>query len=487
MMLPLDKFFYPDSIAVIGASRKPGKVGHEILRILKENKDKGVFKGELFAINPSAKEILGVPTFQSISQLPFPPDLAVIAIPAKFVPEAVDELGKLGTRNVIVISGGFAEIGGEGVALQEELIRVARKHRVRVIGPNCIGIVCPESGVDTMFLPYEKEISGKIFKSLPRPKSGSISLITQSGAFGVACLDYMAGERLGLAKFISYGNRADVDEAELIDYLASDYKTRVILVYIESLGRGKEFIEAARRAVLSKPIVVLKAARTKSGVRAALSHTAAVAGRDDIYDAAFRQAGIIRVDNVEELFDVAKALSMQPPAKGKRIAVLTDGGGAGVMAVDELERRGLIIADFSEETWKRLDELKRRGIIPPIASIKNPVDLTGSTDDEAYVRSLEVLLESPVVDGVIVIALHHVPGLTGDLPEKLADVARGIDKPVVFCDIGQGGYATAFRERFEELGFPAYPTPERAAIAMSALATYGEIRIKFLEAGLITP
>lgn len=256
-MLLLDKFFYPDSIAVIGASRKPGKVGHEILRILKENKDKGIFRGELYAVNPDAREILGVTTYPSISQLPSAPDLAVIAIPAKFVPGAVDELGKLGTKNVVVISGGFAEIGGEGVALQEQLVEVAKKHGIRLVGPNCIGILCPETGVDTMFLPYEKEIRGKVFESLPRPKPGSISLITQSGAFGVACLDYMAGEKLGLAKFVSYGNRADVGEAELIDYLASDYKTRVILVYIESLGRGKEFIEAARRAVLSKPIVVL--------------------------------------------------------------------------------------------------------------------------------------------------------------------------------------------------------------------------------------
>ncbi|RLG47217.1 MAG: CoA-binding protein, partial [Thermoproteota archaeon] len=356
-MLLLDKFFYPDSIAVIGASRKPGKVGHEILRILKENKDKGIFRGELYAVNPDAREILGVTTYPSISQLPSAPDLAVIAIPAKFVPGAVDELGKLGTKNVVVVSGGFAEIGGEGVALQEQLVEVAKKHGIRLVGPNCIGILCPETGVDTMFLPYEKEIGGKVFESLPRPKPGSISLITQSGAFGVACLDYMAGEKLGLAKFVSYGNRADVDEAELIDYLASDYKTRVILVYIESLGRGKEFIEAARRAILSKPIVVLKAARTKAGTRAAVSHTAAMAGRDDVYDAAFRQAGIIRVNNVEELFDVAKALSMQPPAKGKRIAVLTDGGGAGVMAVDELESRGQIIADLSGETEERLEEV----------------------------------------------------------------------------------------------------------------------------------
>ena len=486
-MLLLNKFFYPESIAVIGASRKPGKVGHEILRILKENKDKGVFRGELYAVNPDAREILGVPTYPSILELPSPPDLAVIAIPAKFVPQAVDELGKIGTKNAVVISGGFAEIGGEGIVLQDQLVRIARKHGIRIVGPNCIGILCPESGVDTMFLPYEKEIEGKTLKSLPRPKTGSISLITQSGAFGVACLDYMAGERLGLAKFVSYGNRADVNEAELIDYLASDPRTRVILVYAESIERGKEFIEAAKRAVLSKPIVVLKAARTKAGARAAVSHTAAMAGMDDIYDAAFRQAGIIRVNNVEELFDVAKALSMQPPAKGKRIAVLTDGGGAGVMTVDELERRGQIIADLSGETEERLEELKRRGVIPPIASVKNPIDLTGSADDEAYVRSLEVLLESPVVDGVIILALHHIPRLTGSLPEKLAEVARGVDKPIVFCDVGQGEYAVAFREKFEEHGFPAYPTPERAAIAMSALTAYGMIRRKFLEGGLITP
>jgi len=355
---------------------------------------------------------------------------------------------------------------------------------MRVVGPNCVGIVVPESGLDTMFLPYHKEIGGRNLDSLPRPKPGAVSLLSQSGAFGVACIDYMAGEGIGLAKFVSYGNKADVDEVELIEYLADDPKTRVIVLYAESIDRGRDFIEAARRATLKKPIVVLKAGRTSAGAMAASSHTAALAGVDEVYDAAFRQAGIIRVYEVEELFDVTKALVTQPPAPGRRVAVLTDGGGAGVMTVDELESGGAEIAVLSEESQRRFEELKRSGVIPPISSTQNPVDLTGSATDDAFVESLDVLLDDPNVDGVVVLPLHHVPGLTSSLPERIAQISRERGKPIVVCDIGMGTYGNAFREEFERRGIPAYPTPERAARAMLALVRYGEARRRLIRESL---
>jgi len=471
----LDPFFYPDSVAVIGASREPGSVGHELLRVMVENKEKGLYRGRLYAVNPRATEpILGVPTYKSVSELPEAVDLGVVVVPARIVPAVLEECGSKGIKYVIVISGGFAEVGGEGVKLQEELIRVAKKHGIRVVGPNCVGVVCPETGVDTMFLPYSKEIGGKLLPSLPRPGPGNISLLTQSGAFGVACVDYMAGEGLGLAKFVSYGNKADVDEVELMEYLADDPKTRVIVIYAESIEEGRRFVEAARRTVPKKPVVVLKAGRTSAGARAASSHTAALAGTDEVYSAAFKQSGIVRVYEVEELFDVTKALSMQPPARGRRVAVLTDGGGAGVMTADELESRGAEVVPLSSETRAKLEALMREGIIPPISSVANPVDVTGSATDDAFVEALKVLVEAPEVDGIIVLPLHHVPGLTSDLPNRIAEVAKKGNKPVLVADIGQGAYGVAFRERFDELGVPAYPTPERAARAMVGLIKYGE-------------
>ncbi|MDW8034994.1 MAG: CoA-binding protein [Candidatus Korarchaeum sp.] len=371
--LTLEGFFNPSSIVVIGASRTPGKIGYEILRALVENKRGGTFRGDLYAVNPRSDEtILGVPTYKSVLELPKSPDLAVIVTPAPQTPQALEECGEKGIRNAVVISGGFAEVGGEGLILQRVLDEVRRKYGIRIVGPNCVGVVSPSTGVDTLFLPVEKELQDRSYISSPRPKPGSVALSTQSGAFGVACLDYMYGEGIGLSKFISYGNKIDVDEVDVISYLRDDPQTRVILIYAESIDRGREFLELSREVTKEKPIVVLKAGRTSAGARAASSHTAAIAGSDAIYDAAFKQAGIIRVWDMEELFDVAKALAMQPPAEGESIAILTDGGGVGVMAADEAEALGLKLAEFSSFTIERLKELQKSYVIPPIASLLNP-------------------------------------------------------------------------------------------------------------------
>ena len=473
----IEGFFHPKSLVVVGASRTPGKVGYEALRVMVENQKAGKFKGKLYAVNPKSDEpILGVPTYRSVLDLPEPVDLAVIVAPAKYCPSILEECGKRGIKRAIVISGGFAEVGGEGVKLQEELKEVSKRYGIRVIGPNCVGVVVPSSGVDTMFLPLYKEMNGKALESSPRPKPGHISLISQSGAFGVACLDYMYGEGIGLAKFVSYGNKVDVDEVDVLEYLARDPETRAILVYAESIDRGREFLNLAKRITKEKPIVVLKAGRTSAGAKAASSHTAALAGSDRIYEAAFKQAGVLRVMDMEELFDVAKALVMQPPARGDRVAILTDGGGVGVMASDEVESVGLKMARFSEETIKRLEQLKEERIIPPIAAIWNPVDLTGSATDESFTKALRILLEDNGVDAVAILALHHVPGLSSELPIKLAEIAEQYQKPVVAMDVGSSAYARAFREKFEEVGIPAYPEPERAIRALKGLIEFGRVK-----------
>ncbi len=473
----LKGFFEPSSIAVVGASRTPGKIGYEILRVLVENRRSGVYRGNLYAVNPRSDEmILGVPTYRSVLEIPEPPELAVIVTPAPQTPQALEDCGKKGIRNAVVISGGFAEVGGEGLSLQIRLDEVRRRYGIRVIGPNCVGVISPSTGVDTLFLPVEKELEGATYISSPRPKPGSVALSTQSGAFGVACLDYMYGEGIGLSKFISYGNKIDVDEVDVIEYLRDDPQTKVILIYAESIDRGRKFLELAREVAREKPIVVLKAGRTSAGAKAASSHTAAIAGSDVIYDAAFKQAGIIRVWDMEELFDVAKALAMQPPAEGENVAILTDGGGVGVMAADETEALGLKLAEFSPQTLERLRDLQRSDVIPPIASLTNPIDLTGSATDDSFIGALELILQDPNVFGVIVLALHHVPGVTSELPKRIAEVSRGYGKPIVAMDVGSSQYAVEFRKLFEREGIPAYPEPERAVKAMRALVRYGIAR-----------
>ncbi|ACB07884.1 acetate--CoA ligase family protein [Candidatus Korarchaeum cryptofilum] len=475
--MSLRGFFEPESIVVIGASRSPGKIGYEILRIMVENRERGSYKGKLYAVNPRSDEmILNVPTYKSVLDIPDVPELAIIVTPAPNTPQALEECGRKGIRNAVVISGGFAEVGGEGVKLQNMLDEIRRRYGIRVIGPNCVGVISPSTGVDTLFLPIDKEIRGNSYISSPRPKPGSVALITQSGAFGVACLDYMYGEDIGLSKFVSYGNKLDVDEVDVIEYLKDDPMTRVILVYAESIEKGREFLELAREVTREKPIVVLKAGRTSAGARAASSHTAAIAGSDSIYDAAFRQAGVIRVMDMEELFDAAKALSMQPPAEGESIAILTDGGGVGVMAADETEAVGLKLAEFSDSTKEKLKELQRANVIPPIAALGNPIDLTGSATDDSFVGAMEAILEDPGVHGVVVLALHHVPGVTWELPRKLAEVVKRYKKPVVAMDVGSSQYAVEFRKMFEREGIPAYPEPERAVKAMKALVHYGLVR-----------
>ncbi len=476
-MSSIEGFFNPNSMVIVGASRTPGKIGYELLRIMVENSQRGIYRGKLYAVNPKSDEmILGVPTYKSVLDIPETPDLAVLVTPAKYTPPAMEECGKKGIKNVIVISGGFAEVGGEGVKLQEMLESIREKYGMRVIGPNCVGVVVPSTGVDTMFLPVEKEFLGRKYVSSPRPKPGNISLSTQSGAFGVACLDYMHGEGIGLAKFVSYGNKLDVDEVDVLEYLKDDEETKVILIYAESIDRGREFLELAKEITKEKPIVVFKAGRTSAGARAASSHTAAMAGSDSVYDAAFKQAGVIRVRDMEELFDAAKALVMQPPAKGDRIAILTDGGGVGVMAADETEALGLRLSNLTEESQRKFQELKERRIIPPIAATGNPIDLTGSATDDSFVESMRILLEDENVDGIIVLALHHVPGVSAELPSKLARLAKEYDKPVVAMDVGSSQYAREFRELFEREGIPAYPESERAVRAMKALVEFGRAK-----------
>ncbi len=452
----LEAVFRAKSVAVIGASAKRGSIGYVIVKNLVDR-----FQGKIYPVNPKYKEILGLKCYPRIEDVEGEVDVAVIAVPAKIVTPIVSECGRKGVKVAIVISGGFREIGGEGVKLEEMLVEEARSHGVRVIGPNCMGIYDTNTGLDTFFLPTIR---------CGRPKKGSISFISQSGAFAAAVMDQLTFLGLGMSRCISYGNASDVDETDLIAYLREDDRTGVITMYIETAKGGRRFIEEAYKTTRVKPIIAIKAGRTSRGVSAVLSHTGSMAGSDRIFDSAFRQAGVIRATNFQEMFDMAKALSMQPLPKGNKVLVITDGGGAGVMTVDACEMSGLKVPELPDDVKQEL-----RKYLPSYASVHNPVDLTGSVTDEWYSLALEVAGSIDLIDGIIVNVLFQPPRLTLKMADVVADYARDADKPVICCLWG-GKVAESMAIDLESQGVPTYPTPERAVKAMWALYTYARIR-----------
>jgi len=472
----LKSFFDPSSIAVIGVSREREKPGYVIFSLLMENKKKGVLKAKVYPVNPFINEISGVKVYPSIKDIPSSVELAIIVVPASIVPKIMKECGEKGVKAAIVISAGFSEIGN--YKLEEEVKRIAKEGGIRVIGPNCIGVLSPPTGVDTIFLPTYKVLeNGKRVLSTPRPRPGHVALISQSGAFGTVAMDYMAGEGIGLSAFVSYGNKMDVDEADLLEYFARDENTRVVLMYIESIERGRKVVEVAKKVSLKKPIIAIKAGRTKAGARAAASHTAALAGVDEIYDAAFRRSGIIRAYDMEELFDKAKALVMQPPSRGDRIAIVTDGGGAGVMATDMAETLGLKVPELKGDARRELEEYRKRGILLKFSSVTNPIDLTGSATSDMFVETLKALMKTNEIDTVIILALHQVPGIKD--PVKLArEIGKlvkdyNFPKPVLAVDTGWSEAAVLERREFDRNCIPSYPIPERAVKGAKALYEYG--------------
>lgn len=476
----LDVFFNPKGVAVIGAARESFKPGHVILRNFLENMINDVFNGELYAVNPNVDKVLGLKCYKSVKNVEGIVDLSVIAIPAKNVPSILEECGEVNVKGAVIISSGFKEIGN--VELEEEVKKISKKYGIRVIGPNCLGVYDAYTGVDTIFLQQTRTIGGSPVLATPRPKPGPISIITQSGAIGASILDYMSGVEMGISKFISYGNKADVDEVDLIEYLKNDENTKVIVLYVESIDRGAEFIDIASSVSLKKPIIVMKAGRSEGGARAAASHTGALAGSYRIYEAAFKQSGIILVQSLEELMDCAKALAYQPPAPTGNIAIVTDGGGAGIMAVDTLESLGVKVSVFPESLLEKFKEMIKRNIIPPFAAIKNPVDLTGVATVEMYIESIKTLIQSNWVNCIIIIALHHIPTLEGDFPDRLIEVCKKSTKPIIACDIGEAEMSKRVRSRLEKASIPAYQTPERAAIAAWSLIEYGkQVRKLMLE------
>jgi acetyl coenzyme A synthetase (ADP forming)-like protein len=468
----LDTFFNPRSVAVVGATKKIDKAGHVIFKNFAENKRRKAFKGEIFPVNPNEDSILGFQSYPSVTKIPGELDLVVIVVPANIVPKIMEDAASKKVKTVAIITSGFSEIGNH--ELENQIVTIAKKAGIRVLGPNCLGVYDSRTGVDMLFLPETKILTtGDEVVATPRPVPGNIAIVTQSGAFGASALDYLAGRQIGVSKFVSFGNKCDVDEAEMLQYLLYDKETRAILLYVEDIKSGREFIKVAKEVSKKKPIVALKSGRTEAGARAAASHTGAIAGSDYIYDAAFLQTGIFRAKDMEEFFDAGKALAMQLPAYGKNIAVITDAGGPGIMATDECELKGLSVKRFSEKTIRKFEKLKEEGKIPKFATNLNPVDITGSGTSEMFELATEILFQDSEICGIIMLGLHHTPALQEDYIDRVAKVASKYDKPIVACDIGETEMALYTRFRFDKLGIPAYTSPEDAARAMNALVKYG--------------
>ena len=473
----IDVFFNAKSIAVVGASKTEGKVGQIIFKNLVDNRRRGIYKGDLYPVNPNDDSILGYRCYPTLEKVLGEVELIIVAVPANAVPEVMKDAQGKGVKAAAIITSGFSEVGN--IELEEEVKQVITKAGIRVLGPNCLGVYDAYTGIDMLFLPETKTLMNRnVVIATPRPTPGGIAVVTQSGAFGAAAIDSLAGQEMGLSKLISFGNKMDLTERDILLYLLHDERTKVILLYIEGISDGRRFMDAARMVTRHKPVIALKAGKTQAGARAALSHTGSVAGSDKIYDGVFKEVGILRARNMENFFDLAKALALQPTARGNSIAIITDAGGPGIMASDECESLGLNVRRFSEETEAKFTRLIQEGEIPSFAAIHNPVDLTGVVTSRMYELSTEILLEDPEVDGVIVLGLHHTPRLTEDFTDKIAQLMKNHEKPIVACDIGETEMANYIRSRFNKLGIPAYSSPEDAAYAMSGLVEYGTYLIK---------
>ncbi len=449
--MTLDKFFNAQSIAIIGVSRDPNKVGHVIFRNFV---DSG-YKGKIFVVNPNVDSVLNYRSYPSVLQIDEKIDLAIIAVPAKLVPKVLDECGRKKIQHVIIDSAGFKEVGN--MKLERKLESVIKKYKLRVIGPNALGVFDAYSKIDSLFLPRYR---------LTRPNEGVISFVCQSGAIGSSIVDLATSEGHGFAKFISYGNAVDVNESDLIEYLGDDEKTKVICLYIEAVKDGKRFLEVCKKVSKKKPIIAIKGGVTDAGAKAALSHTGSLAGSAEIYFGAFKQAGIIRAETLEDMFDYAKILEKCIEPEGGRIQVITNGGGYGILAVDAAEKVGVELGHLSKGTLKGL-----KSKLPPIINVGNPLDLVGDATSARYKVCIDACMKDNGIDVLLVIVLVQTPLIAADIVDILVEANNLKKKPLIVVSAG-GEYTEVMRKHLEDNGVPTYTYPEDAVRAVKQLVKY---------------
>ncbi len=440
--LNLDKIFNPQSVAIIGASDSEGSVGYAIVK----NFTRLGYTGKVYFVNVRKPEILGTKTYPTISQILEPIDLALIATPAKTVPDVMEECGKAGVKGLIIVSAGFKETGPEGKILEEKILAVAKKYGVRVVGPNCIGVIRPQINLNATFV-------DKV------PKSGNIAFLSQSGALGSAILDWAIHENIGFSNFVSVGSMIDVDFGDLIDYFGTDPKTKSILMYVEGITDARKFMSAARHFARTKPIIVVKSGRYSESAKAAASHTGSLSGEDSIYNAAFKRAGIVRVDEIADLFNSAEVLGTQPLPKGPNLAIITNAGGPGVMTTDALISQGGKLAKLSQKT---LDVLN--AVLPPFWSHGNPIDVLGDAKTDRYRAAVEACLKDENIDGIIVIFTQQAVSESVEIAKGLVELVRNQayqNKTILTSFMGYGAVQEA-NSFLNANNIPTYSTPEQA-------------------------
>jgi len=448
----LDAIFAPESIAVLGASTQKGKVGHDIFA----NILYGGYQGTLYPVNPTAKSISSVKCYKSITAIPDPVDLAMVILPPRISLNAVEECIAKGVKGIVIVSAGFKEVGGEGLAIEHKIQQMCRDANIRLVGPNCLGVINPAPSVS---------LNASFSRRMPA--HGNISFISQSGALCTAVLDFAADKGFGFSKFISIGNKADVDELDLLRYYHKDPHTDVVMIYMEELSRGaKEFISEVREmtsGINPTPVIVIKSGTSDAGAAAAASHTGSLAGSDTIYDAIFEQSGIIRCRTVNELFDYAQALASKKVPQGDKIAIVTNAGGPGIIATDMSEHSGLKLAVFSDETVRELHKY-----LPPTANFHNPVDVIGDAARDRYENTLATVISDPGVDSVLIILTPQSMTDAMGTAEAIVKIAKRAVKPIVCAFMGVVDVSDGVK-LLQQNNVPVYQFPESAARALGAL------------------
>lgn len=450
----LENFFKPDAIAVVGASIKHMKLGNQIL----ENLLKDGFPGRIFPINAKADSttrIMGIKAYPSLVEVPQSIDLAIVVVPSRGVLSVIQDCGAKGIDSVVIISAGFKEVGEEGATLEAELLRLSKNLGIHILGPNVLGIIDAHHHLNASFAPAS-------------PSPGNIAFLSQSGALGCVILDKAEGEGIGLSKFISLGNKVDLDEVDFLAMLKDDAQTDVILGYLEEIKRGRDFISVAKEVTSQKPVVMIKAGRSDQGKRAASSHTGSLAGQDEAYDVAFQASGIIRANSLREAIDLTRGFSSQPIPQGKRVLLLTNGGGAGIMATDACEQFSLELANLEDETKERLKEK-----LPHDSSVANPIDILGDAKSDRYEIALEAILTDPNVDGVIVLLTPQSGSDADETARLIIKISPGTKKTILTCFMGQKKVKGAIKI-LQNHGIPNYADPEDAVRVFEAMFRYGE-------------
>jgi len=445
----LDKVFRPKSIAVIGASDRVGSAGYRIFR----NLIGSGFDGVVYPVNPKKESIQGVQAYKDINEVPKAVDLAIVVTPSKVVLDVVEACGKKGIHGILIISAGFKEIGEEGKKLEQRLLDIKEKYKLRIVGPNCVGFILPYLNLNATF-------AGSM------PDKGNIALFSQSGAVCGAILDWAASAKVGFSSFVSVGSMADVDFGDLIDYFGRDAHTKSIVLYVESITDARKFMSASRHFARSKPIIVIKSGRFKEGAKAASSHTGAMAGEDYIYDAAFKRAGVVRVKYISDLFNCSSILAKQPRPTGKNLAIITNAGGPGVLATDAIVEKGGKLAELSPEIMEELNSF-----LPTHWSKANPIDIIGDSDEEVYDKTIQVCLKDKNIDGILIICVPQVVADPKKLADRIIDLSKKSTKPILTSFPGDASVQYA-RQLLNDNNVPTYATPEEAVESYMYLYNY---------------